>query len=494
ILLHISSLPSPFAIGDMGPEARAFVSFLSQSRQKYWQLLPLNPTEEGQGHSPYSSISSRAGNPLFISPELLVREGLLSVEEVQLSVLPISDRTDYAAAEKIKSALFEKAWQAFVQARASHLQKDFESFLEKEKEWLNDFALYALLKQLKEGKPWYEWEDEYKFRNESSLKKIKEEHKDTTRKIKFLQFLFARQWQSLKTHCNNTGIQLIGDLPFYVSYDSADVWAHRHLFALDEEGNRIGMAGVPPDAFSADGQLWGMPVFNWEVMKEEQYRWWIERLRRNMELFDLVRLDHFRAFSSYWEVPAGENTARNGSWKPGPASDFFQAVQKEFGSLPFVAEDLGEIDDPVYQLRDEFSLPGMKVLQFAFGGDMPRSVHIPHNYNPNFIVYTGTHDNNTTRGWFTKEAGEQTRASLEAYVGRPISSAEISMVLARMAYASVASIAILPIQDVLNLDERARMNTPSSGSNNWGWRLLPGQLNGVAIDNLRKWTEMFNRE
>ncbi|MFL5808660.1 MAG: 4-alpha-glucanotransferase, partial [Flavisolibacter sp.] len=491
ILLHISSLPSAFGIGDMGPEALAFADFLNRSRQKYWQLLPINPTEGGQGHSPYSSISSRAGNILLISPETLVAEGLLDIADLQSFIIPHNGKTDYEEATRIKDDLFEKAWTAWKQRDND---SGFDSFVQKEKEWLDDFALYALLKQMNGGKPWYEWEKDFKFRDEKALHSLLKENEAALQKIKWLQYIFSKQWHGLKNYCNHLGIQLIGDLPFYVSYDSADVWAHREIFALDEEGNKTGMAGVPPDAFSADGQLWGMPVFKWEVLKETNYQWWVERLRKNRELFDMIRLDHFRAFSAYWNVPSGETTARKGTWVPGPASDFFRAVQNQLGDLPFVAEDLGEIDQPVYALRDEFNLPGMKVLQFAFGGDMPKSIHIPHNYDENFIVYTGTHDNNTIRGWYRTEASEENHLAMERYLGRPLSSAEIPIVMARMAYSSVARIAILPLQDVLSLDESARMNTPASGENNWGWRLVPGQVTGMAEENLRNWTRMYNRE
>lgn len=494
ILLHVSSLPSAYGIGDMGPEAYAFIDFLQDSGQKYWQLLPLNPTEEGQGHSPYSSISSRAGNILFISPALLARDGLLDPAGLHHYQLPVESKTNYAEAERVRSLLFEEAWQHFNSSDAHPLLNEFENFMEVEKEWLDDFALYVLLKSGNGGKPWYEWEDAYKFHEEAALKQLREKEGETISKIKWLQFIFSRQWHALKDHANQSGIELIGDLPFYISYDSVDVWAHRELFALDESGNRTGLAGVPPDAFSSDGQLWGMPVFNWEKHREENYHWWTGRLKKNIELFDIVRLDHFRAFSAYWEVPAGEQTAKNGQWIEGPGAGFFEAMQEQLGELPFVAEDLGEIDAPVYALRDQFRLPGMKVLQFAFGNDMNRSVHIPHNYSENFIVYTGTHDNNTTRGWFTQEAGEETLQAIERYAGRPVSAAEINPVLARMAYGSVARIVILPMQDVLNLDEKARMNTPASGENNWAWRLLPGQVNSHAGWLLRNWTWMYNRE
>lgn len=493
LLVHLSSLPSPFGIGDMGPEAKAFADFLSGSHQKYWQLLPLNPTEAGQGHSPYSSISSLAGNPLFISPESLMRDGLLDHGDLESSKIHNGEKVNYREAQKIKTPLLEKAWLRFRKGGAAHYKSEFDGFYEREKAWLDDFSIFALLKEKTGGKPWYEWETKLKMRDASALDSLKKQEEENLQKIKWWQYVFARQWHALKTYCNEKEIKLIGDLPIYVSYDSVDVWSHRHLFALDDAGNRTGLAGVPPDDFSADGQLWGMPVFNWEAHEKENFAWWVNRLRKNVELFDMVRLDHFRAFSQYWEVPAGESTAKNGSWKNGPGSKLFKVVREALGELPFVAEDLGEIDDAVYRLRDEFNLPGMKVLQFAFGGDYPRSVHIPHNYGENFIVYTGTHDNNTTRGWFTTEADEQARLALETYVGRPVSAAEINIILARMAYASVARIAILPVQDILNMDERGRMNTPSSGENNWAWRLVPGQLNGIALENLKKWTVLYNR-
>ena len=495
ILLHLTSLPAAYGIGDMGPGARAFADFLYRSRQKYWQLLPLNPTEGGQGHSPYSATSSRAGNPLLISPDLLVKDaGLLQASDLQAYHLPQQSQSNYAEAERVKGEIFQKAYAAFIAGQGHVLQPDYEAFCEREAAWLDDFALYMVLKKMHGGKPWYEWPQDYKLRQPAALAQLAKAHAGELDKAKWLQFIFARQWHQLKDYCNHRGIQLLGDLPFYVSYDSADVWAHRDIFALDEEGQRTGMAGVPPDAFSDDGQLWGMPVFRWEVLKERGYDWWIDRLRKNQELFDLVRLDHFRAFADYWEVPAGETTARNGEWKPGPGADFFMAVEKALGELPFVAEDLGEITPPVLHLRDQFRLPGMKILQFAFGSDMPRSDYIPHNYTQNFLVYTGTHDNNTIRGWFNRDADEATRLRLEKYVGRPLSAAEIHLELGRMAYASLARIAILPLQDVLALDETARMNTPASGENNWGWRLMPGQLTAADEERLRQWTIMYNRE
>jgi malto-oligosyltrehalose synthase/4-alpha-glucanotransferase len=493
ILMHISSLPAPFGIGDLGPQAYAFADFLYRSRQKSWQLLPINSTEGGQGHSPYSATSSRAGNPLFISPELLVKEGFLDQQEIESMQLEPSGKVDFEGAERIKKSFFEKAYSNFT-SNNSRLSQEFESFCREQASWLDDFAFYVLLKQQHDGKPWYEWPEEFKNRDEKALNDLKSAHAAAYDRARWLQFIFFRQWHDLKNYCNARSLQLIGDLPFYVSYDSSDVWAHKELFALDESGNRTGMAGVPPDAFSSDGQLWGMPIFRWDVLKERNYDWWVDRLRRNTELFDLVRLDHFRAFADYWEVPAGETTAKNGTWQTGPGSDFFQVVSQELGGLPFVAEDLGEINDDVLRLRDDFKLPGMKILQFAFGDNMPRSEHAPHNYTTNFIAYTGTHDNNTIRGWYNQDADENTRLRMEAYVGRALSAAEVNHVLGRMAFASVARVVILPVQDVLGLDESARMNMPGSGNNNWSWRLYPEQLNSASEELLRKWTLLYNRD
>jgi len=491
LLLHLSSLPSSFGIGDMGPEAYRFADFLVKSRQQYWQLLPINPTEGGQAHSPYSSTSSHAGNRLLISPELLAAEGLLPVEILQEQMQPQLGKTDYPAAEGAKDHLLDLAWNAF--KSRTELQEAFEAWCAAEASWLDDFARYSLLKKRHGGLPWYEWPEALKLRAAAALEELDLNGREELRAVRWEQYVFSRQWNALKAYCNDRNIRLIGDLPFYVSYDSADVWAHRSLFRLDEEGRRLGLAGVPPDAFSADGQLWGMPVFDWTRMKEENYDWWVERLRRNSNLFDLVRLDHFRAFAAYWEVPGGETTAVNGRWVEGPGSEFFEVMRLRLGSLPFVAEDLGDIDDAVLELRDRFALPGMKVLQFAFGEDQPGSPHIPHNYDHRFIAYTGTHDNNTTRGWYRHEADDTIRQRLDAYVGRTLTEDEVPHLLCRMALSSVADTAILPVQDLLGLDELGRMNTPASGENNWSWRLLPGQLTKEARRLLRQWTELYGR-
>lgn len=491
ILLSVTSLPSRFGIGDMGPEAKAFVDFLERAGQKYWQLLPINPTEEGQGYSPYSSTSSKAGNPVLISPELLFDDGLLEPSDLDIQV-PQQAKADYKLAESIREDLLDKAYNTF-KRQEEDKKEAFEQFCEKEKDWLDDYAMYVLLKSKNKQKPWYEWEDEYKYRKPSMVKSLEKDEPELV-KIKWIQYIFFKEWIALKDYCKLKGISIIGDLPFYVSYDSADVWANREIFAIDENGVRSGLAGVPPDAFSADGQLWGMPVYNWEVLKEQGYKWWIKRIETNLELYDIIRIDHFRALVEYWEVPPGEETAKNGIWNQGPGAEFLEVMDKTLGKLPFLAEDLGDVDEKVFALRDQFKLPGMKVLQFAFGEEMPVSPHIPHNYSKNFIVYTGTHDNNTVRGWYRTDADELVKNTVQQYLARTITEEEIADIFIRMAYSSVAQVAILPIQDILGLDESARMNTPSQAQNNWTWRLLPNQVTQDVINKLQEYLWIYLRQ
>lgn len=493
ILLSLTSLPSAFGIGDMGPGAFTFADFLSRGRQKYWQLLPLNPTDAGQMHSPYSSVSAMAGNPLLISPEKLADTGLVTREQCLAFRRESSGRVDHEAAAQIREELFSLAWKSFSAGAPARLKRAYRRFRTRERDWLEDYALFAALQERFGNEPWYRWPHEFRMRDAPALERFAAEHAEELDKIRFLQFIFQLQWSELKGYCNRKGIDLLGDVPFYVSHHSADVWANRELFHLDGEGGMSGVAGVPPDYFNADGQLWGMPVFRWDTLRDRDYDWWIRRIRRNLELYDLVRLDHFRAFSAYWEVPPGSETARDGSWKTGPGADFFSAVRREVGALPFLAEDLGDIDEPVYRLRDEFGLPGMKVLQFAFGDDMPRSLNAPHHYTRNFFVYTGTHDNNTARGWFRTEAGEEHRRNIAAYTGIRPTEQDIHRVLARLAYASVAGTIILPMQDLLGLDETARMNTPAETQGNWFWRLKEGQAGRAEEEQLAAWTAAFGR-
>jgi malto-oligosyltrehalose synthase/4-alpha-glucanotransferase len=493
ILMHITSLPSAFGIGDIGPIAKTFADFLARCRQKIWQMLPLAPTGPDQLYSPYSSSCSMAGNVLLISPILLAKEGLISEDELEQYRLPVKDEADFECAKQVRDKIFEQAYQNFCHGSFSSLRKQFNNFCQKETYWLNDFALYTVLKDHHNHEPWYHWPKDHKFRNETALKKFADKHKAELEKAKWLQFIFISQWKSLKAYCNGLNIQLMGDLPIYVSYDSVDVWAHPDIFELDQDGNMTGVAGVPPDYFNENGQLWGMPVYKWDVLKEQGYDWWMHRLSRNMELFDQIRLDHFRGFEAYWRVPADEETAKNGAWEPGPGADFFNAVKKQFGRTPFVAEDLGDVDEPVFKLRDQFKMPGMKILQFAWGDLMTGSYYIPHNYNESFIVYTGTHDNNTTLGWFKAEATKEIRKQMEAYTGITVKEKNINEVMARLAYASTAKWVILPLQDILGLDEDARMNNPSRNERNWLWRMLPKLVDKRVEERLADWTKLYNR-
>jgi len=494
ILMHITSLPSPFGIGDMGPEAFKFVNSLSRSNQKWWQLLPLNPITEGQSYSPYSSISSMAGNILLISPELLEKEGLLHAGEMQEYVIKSADQVNYPEVEASKAKLFDLAYENFKAKKTHHLVDEYLNFLKAEADWLDDFVLFTVLKDQHGQTPWNTWPDELRQRDSEALTTFRHSYKEELNKAKWLQFIFFKQWKALRKYALQHGIRLFGDLPFYISYDSVDVWANPQLFKLDKKGHKISAAGVPPDYFNAEGQLWGMPIYRWDVMEQDNYAWWKDRLRKNMELYDLLRLDHFRAFSSYWEVPAEESTAIKGAWIPGPGSSFFRAMQEEFGELPFVAEDLGDITDEVYELRDEFKLPGMKVLQFAFGEDMPVSIHIPHQYNTeNCVAYTGTHDNNTTRGWYKSESSKLNRKNLLHYLGTEIDKNNVSFQLTRLAYSSTARLTIIPIQDILGLGKSARMNTPSSTEGNWVWRMKSGALSHNHEEQLRLLCRIFGR-
>ena len=490
ILLHITSLPSMFGIGDFGPESKNFVDFLVRSKQRYWQLLPLNPISQEQAYSPYSSISSMAGNVLLISPDQLVADGLLTIADVKkYKIKPGS--VDFQAACSVRDKLLTKAASIFfAQSKGQHA---FRRFCEREAYWLNDFALYQVLRKFHRNRPWYEWPKEFRLRREETLSIFSKEVKEDIRYSMFEQFVFFSQWRQLKSYASSSQIQLFGDLPFYVSYDSADVWANRKIFNVDKDGIMKGVAGVPPDYFNKNGQLWGMPTFKWDVLKSMKYDWWIKRIRKNMELFDLLRLDHFRAFADYWEVPADHTTAIKGKWKPGPGIPFFATLQNSLGALPFVAEDLGDVNDAVFRLRDHFNLPGMKILQFAYGDNMASSSYIPHHYTQNFIAYTGTHDNNTVVGWFTKEISMKTRKQIASYVGQTVSEENIHIALSRLAYASVAKTAILPLQDVLGLDETARMNMPASTMGNWRWRLKPGVLTKSLESLLHEWVTLYNR-
>lgn len=433
-----------------------------------------------------------AGNAMLISPELLVQSGLLEDNDIEQSLPESVTKVNYSAAEQYKSRLMDKAYERWVATRSEDERKLYEDYCDREAYWLNDFALYSTLKEAHNQQPWYAWPEAFRKRDKQSLESFQVANSDAIAKIKWVQMTFDRQWQELKVYCNQLHIRLLGDVPIYVAYDSADVWSNRDIFLIDENGSLKEMAGVPPDLFNDDGQLWGMPIFDWSLLKSRQYDWWKDRFRKNFEHFDLLRLDHFRAFSSYWSVPAGSQTAKNGEWKQGPGKEFFDVIAGDLGRFPFVAEDLGEIDEPVYALRDELGLPGMNVLQFAFGDDMPESPYLPHHHIPNSVVYTGTHDNNTTIGWF-KSLNEISKKHLSAYIGKKITPANVNEHLARLAYMSVAETAILPMQDVLSLDESARMNMPASVEGNWAWRLDGHLLNKSVENKLNEWCFYYDR-
>jgi len=494
ILMHITSLPSRFGIGDLGPQAYAFADFLYRCNQTYWQLLPINPVSEGDSPSPYSSFSAMAGNELLISLELLAAESLLAEDEVREYSLPLEQEVDYLKSRQIKEVLFEKAWQSFQLQEYSALHSDFQKFIVQESYWLDDYALFVELKKYYNHQSWSDWDVPYRLRHRDALIWFSAEHESALQKVKWLQFIFFRQWKKLRDYCDSLNVKLFGDLPFYMAYDSADVWANPEIFSLDDQHKVKGVAGVPPDYFNADGQLWGMPVFCWDKLEETGYDWWIKRIRKNLQLFDVIRLDHFRAFAGFWEVPASESTAVNGKWQNGPGPKFFQAMKAVFGELPFIAEDLGEITDDVYRLRDAFNLPGMKVLQFAFADEISKSMYAPHQYgNTNFVVYTGTHDNNTTRGWYRMDLDRKQRTRISEYVGGTVNEQNINIVLLRLAYASTAKTVIAPMQDILGLDEHARMNKPGSTKNNWKWRVSPHYDSPQLEEQLRQWTALYGR-
>lgn len=486
ILMHLTSVPGKYGTGDFGKEAYQFVDFLKKAGQSYWQILPFNPV--GGSFSPYSSSSAFAGNIIFIDPDDLLTQGLIN----QLpEALPDSNEADFRKALTIKETAIDEAFENYVKKNSPLLQKRFELFCQRQKHWLEDYALFTILKQEFNNEPWDKWPEKFKTRNKENLTAFAEINAPALTRVKFGQYLFDLQFKKLKKHANSLGINIIGDVPIYVSYDSADVWANPRIFNLGDDLEMITVAGVPPDYFSETGQLWNMPVYNWRTMEEDGFRWWKTRISRNLEFCDMLRFDHFRGFSSYWEVPAGESTAINGSWIKGPGDKFFTELRKSFPEMPFIAEDLGDIDEDVYNLRDTFALPGMRVLQFAFGDDMPRSVHIPHNHNHNSIVYTGTHDNNTIKGWYRKEVNRVMKTQLKTYFNRKLNTQKVSEEFIRLAFGSVAQIAIIPIQDWLNLDEKARFNTPSQPEGNWKWKLTAKDT--IPADELKKLTILYGR-
>ena len=492
-MLPLASLPSRYGIGDIGSAAKTFVDFLAKGEQSLWQILPINPISEQSSYSPYGSYSAMAGNILLLDPSWFCKQGLVTSGEIKHTEVKKNNTINYTQAERRKNKLFDTAWDAYKKKKPADIVKQYHSFCTKEKSWLDDFASYVVLKKNFNNLPWYSWPTEYAGYNKKAIKDFVQEHSDEYEKVKWLQFAFALQWEELKMQCKKSGIQLFGDMPFYVGSDSVDVWSNRDIFNIANDGTILKNAGVPPDYFSETGQLWNMPTFRWDLLHQQGYEWWIRRLAKNLEYFDLLRLDHFRAFHSYWEVPEGATTAIDGKWVKGPATNFFKVAEKHLPGMPFVAEDLGDNMEGPYVLRERLKFPGMKVLQFAFGDNMATSVDIPHNYIEHCIAYTGTHDNNTTKGWYTTEADNATKKRLAEYYGRKISKEHVHLDMIRMVYSSVAKTAIIPIQDVLGLEGQTRINTPGTDKSNWLWRLTTGQINDSVSGLLAKWAKLYNR-
>jgi 4-alpha-glucanotransferase len=491
ILLHLTSLPSAYGIGDLGPPAYQFADFLTAAKQCFWQILPLNPTYAAMGHSPYSSHSAFAGNPLLISPDLLVREGYLKSTGLSPASRLPADYVDFDAVFPYKKKLLQTAYQR----SKKRLPRDpeFAHFCRENAGWLDDFALFMALKENFNEADWGSWPPAWRDRHPQALAAARKKFREKILLEKFIQYLFYQQWFSLKQYCKNRQLLFIGDVPIYVSYDSADVWANPALFKLDAEKKPLGVAGVPPDYFSATGQLWGNPVYRWEALRETRYAWWVQRLEHNLKLFDAIRLDHFRGFVAFWEVPAGEETAVNGAWVLVPVEDFFKTMFRHFPSLNIIAEDLGEITPDVREMIYRFGLPGMRIAMFAFGEELATSIHAPHNYPEHCVVYTGTHDNNTVKGWFQTEAGAEGRKKLSAYLGREVTEKTAPLELIRLAMASVAKMVIIPLQDILGLGEKARMNFPGTLGGNWGWRFRAGQVTPALTKKLAAMTQIYGR-
>jgi 4-alpha-glucanotransferase len=489
VLLHPTSFPSRFGVGDLGLEAYCFIDFLKESHQQYWQVLPLGPT--GYGNSPYMCYSAMAGNPLLISPEKLRDEGLLSEEDfANLPEFPV-EKVDFDQVVPIKIGLLKKACENFKVNATPIQQNEFAGFCDSKAYWLDNYALFMALKDDHNDASWHTWETEFVKRKPEALAQVEDRLKVEIFYYKFVQFEFFRQWSDLKSYANMRGIDIIGDIPIYVSHDSADVWAHPDIFCLDEEtGVAAQMAGVPPDYFSATGQLWGNPVYNWEELQKQDFKWWLQRFEAMLDYVDIIRIDHFRGFEAYWSVPKGEETAINGEWVEAPGDAFFEAIKQNLGKLPVLAEDLGVITPEVEALRDKYEFPGMKVLQFAFGSD-PANPFLPFNYPRNAVVYTGTHDNDTTVGWFNS-ASDYEKENLLLYLGC-ISPEGIHWDLIRLALSSIANQAIIPLQDILGLGNEARMNFPSIAEGNWEWRYQAVALTQELGDRLKVLTKLNGR-
>jgi 4-alpha-glucanotransferase len=499
ILLHPTSLPGRFGIGDLGTEAYRFADFLADTKQRLWQVLPLGPL--GYGDSPYQCHSVFAGNPLLISPDTLSDEGLLQAADLANAPHFAEHSVDFDEVRAFKLPLLQESFQGFEEKASPGQRAEFDSFCNDKASWLDGYALYTALKEAHGLQAWNMWEDDIKLRRPGALRRWSKKLVREIQCHKYQQLQFFKQWSRLKKYCNDRSIRLFGDMPIYVSLDSDTVWLHPELFYLDADGKPTLVAGVPPDYFSETGQLWGNPIYRWDLMAKDGYAWWIERIKATLLLVDIVRLDHFRGFEKYWEVPGGDTTARNGRWVPGPGAALFEAIKKALGNVPIIAEDLGVITPEVDALRERFGFPGMRVLQFAFGNDPKADDYRPHNYPRNCVVYTGTHDNNTTIGWFREEVSGDTTQSREIreaerrlalkYMGSD--GREFNWDFIRLALMSVADTAIIPLQDVLGLGAEARMNRPATANGNWSWRFTRNMLTDELKTRLRELTTIYGR-
>lgn len=490
VLLHITSLPSAYGIGDLGPAAHRFVDLLSQAGQRFWQILPLNPTCPAFGNSPYQSTSAFAGNTWLISPEQMVADGFLAPEDIADPPGFPGDRVDYRAVLDYKNGLFDKAFARFKERGPDFRYKDFAA---DNVAWLDDYAIFMALREEFSGMVWGDWPAGIRDRREEALRKHGAELADRIFREKFLQYVFDHQWEVLKNHCRMRHLQIIGDIPIYLTYDSVDLWANPGLFKLDEQKKPTVVAGVPPDVFSETGQLWGNPVYNWDAHREQGFAWWESRIDRTLALVDRLRLDHFRGFVQFWEVPAGEETAQNGRWVDAPGRDLFTLLARSRSCLPIIAEDLGYITSDVHEMMGHFGFPGMKVLTFGFAGDVARNPHAPHNITKNCVAYTGTHDNNTVRGWFEHETSEEQKNLLFRYIGGSVSADETHRILIRLAMLSPADTVVIPMQDILGLGEEARMNRPGTMEGNWEWRLRPEQAGEEGMREFAEVTGIYGR-
>jgi 4-alpha-glucanotransferase len=499
VLLHPTSLPGPHGVGDFGPEAYRFIDFLQAAGQKLWQVLPLNPT--GYADSPFQCLSASAGNPLLISLDRLADQGILDKNDLRSTPPFLLQTVDYGAAIRFKMPLLLKAASNFFAYASADDQRQLQEFAQANATWLDDFALFMAVKQAHNLVAWTRWSPDIAARETAAISRMSALLAPAIQAQKFFQYEFFRQWQELRSYGRARDIQIIGDLPIYVAHDSADVWSSRQFFLVDEHGNPLKIAGVPPDYFSATGQCWGNPIYNWPLLQQSGYKWWIERLRSALRLYDCVRIDHFRGFEAYWEVAASETTAINGHWVKGPGADLFSALRKEFGDLPIIAENLGVITPEVEALRHQFGLPGMAILQFAFGKDPQAPTFKPHHYVRDLVAYTGTHDNDTVVGWWSSSgASDSTRtaedvikehAYARAYLG--FKDEPIHWVMIRGIMSSVANTAIAPMQDILGLGSEARMNLPGVPSGYWKWRMKPGAASDQTAVKLKEMVTLYDR-